>query len=304
MNWLGIWRPCPPGSILWRSSSRVTVRQQSQHHRKAFFKYLPTSFFRPLPSPSLYHPDTAGGAQKASGTPGESTSQSSQGTGSVDLHGLQGTPSTVSDGSFRILSGHQEMPFPHSTLAHDLPVSPQALFLISPHPLDSSSRSVSGSVYISVNRASLGFPLSIETEWRSMVRVPEVSRHHYPPKILLRWVGLPNKVWERDGASLGDDSDCSESEDPLERRQSDIETYIVVLGTARRENSATSECRGRRELGGVEESSSSPFCFIVCMIIWQSLLRHLTFCLQRVMTSLICIVDNGEKIGHVSKQLE
>lgn len=78
MNWLGIWRPCPPGSILWRSSSRVTVQQ----HAKAFFKYLPTSFFRPLPSPSLTHPGTAGGARKASGTPGESTSQTSQGAGS------------------------------------------------------------------------------------------------------------------------------------------------------------------------------------------------------------------------------
>lgn len=304
MNWLGIWRPCPPGSILWRSSSRVTVRQQSQHHRKAFFKYLPTSFFRPLPSPSLNHPDTAGGAQKASGTPGESTSQSSQGTGSVDLRGLRGSRSTVSDGSLRILSGHQEMSFPLSTLAHSLPVSPQALFLISPHPLDSSSRSVSCSVYISVNRASRGFPLSIETEWRSMVRVPEVSRRHHPPKLLLRWVGLPNRVWERDGASLRDDCDCSGSEDPLGRRQSDIETYIGVLDTARRENPATRECRGRREPGGAEESSPSPFCFIVCIIIWRHLLRQLTFCLQRVMTSLIGIVDNGEKIGHVSKQLE
>lgn len=31
---------------------------------------------------------------------------------------------------------------------------------------------------------------------------------------------------------MGDDADCSESEDPLGRRQSDVEAYIGVIGTA------------------------------------------------------------------------
>ena len=31
---------------------------------------------------------------------------------------------------------------------------------------------------------------------------------------------------------MGDDADCSESEDPLGRRQSDMEAYIGVIGSA------------------------------------------------------------------------